>query len=112
MVIYNKGINNGTSSDDGNTVLQITSTEEEKKKVRRLVITDVNTNPVILDVWLERERIVENLPLEVANDIAPERVIDLDIEIPVGQTLKFVLKPQTSGNQGCVSGWVEYEIVA
>ena len=111
MVIYNKGINNGTSSDEGNTVLQITSTAEEKKKVRRLIITDVNTNPVVLEVWLERERICENIPLEVANDIAPERVIDLDVEVPVGQTLKFVLKPQTSGNQGSIDGWVEYEIV-
>lgn len=110
-MIYNKGINNGASSDNGNTVLEITSTEEEKKKVRRLIITDVNTNPVILDVWLERERICESIPLEVANDIAPERVIDLDIEIPVGQTLKFILKPQSSGNQGTIDGWVEYEII-
>jgi len=112
MVIYNKGINGKASSDDGNTVLQITSTEEEKKKVRRLIITDVNTNPMVLEVWLEREKICDDIPLEVANDIMPERVIDLDVEIPVGQTLKFVLKPQTSGNQGTLDGWVEYEIIA
>ena len=112
MVIYNRGINGKASSDDGNIVLQITSTEEEKKKVRRLIITDVNTNPIVLEVWLEREKICDDIPLEVANDIMPERVIDLDVEIPVGQTLKFVLKSQTSGNQGTLDGWVEYEIIA
>ena len=111
MVIYNKGLGRENSSDEGKTIFSLTSKEEEKYKVRRIVITDVNSNPLIMEVWVERDRIGENIPLEVANDLAPERVIDIDAEIPVGHTFSIKIKPQNSGNQGSVRGWVEYEIV-
>jgi len=111
MVIYNKGLSRDGSTDEGREILSLTSKEEEKYKVRRIVITDVVLNPLVMEIWLERDRIGENIPLEVASDIAPERVIDLDIEIPIGYTFKVIIKPQTSGNQGSVRGWVEYEIM-
>jgi len=111
MVIYNKGLSRDNSTDDGKTIFTLTSKEEEKYKVRRMVITDVNTNPLIMEIWVERDRIGENIPLEVVADATPERVIDVDVEIPVGYTFKVIIKPQSSGNQGSVRGWVEYEIV-
>jgi len=111
MVIYNKGLSRDNSTDEGKQIFSLTSKEEEKYKVRRIVITDVNTNPLIMEVWLERDRIGEDIPLEVASDIQPERVIDIDTEIPVGYTFSIKIKPQSSGNQGSVRGWVEYEIV-
>jgi len=111
MVIYNKGLSRDNSTDEGKTIFTLTSKEEEKYKVRRIVITDVNTHPLVMEIWLERDRIGENIPLEVVSDIAPERIIDIDAEIPVGYTFKVIIKPQTSGNQGSVRGWVEYEIV-
>jgi len=111
MVIYNKGLSRDTSTDEGKEILSLTSKEEEKYKVRRIVITDVVTNPLVMEIWVERDRIGENIPLEVASDIAPERIIDLDIEIPVGYTFKVIIKPQSSGSHGSVRGWVEYEIV-
>jgi len=111
MAIYNKGLSTDSSSDEGKEIFSLTSKEEEKYKVRRIVITDVVTNPLIMEIWVERDRIGENIPLEVAADIAPERVIDIDMEIPVGYTFSVKIKPQTSGNQGSVRGWVEYEVV-
>jgi len=110
MVIY-KGLSRDNSTDEGKTIFTLTSKEEEKYKVRRIVITDVVTNSLIMEIWVERDRIGENIPLEVASDIAPERVIDIDMEIPVGYTFSVKIKPQTSGNQGSVRGWVEYEII-
>jgi len=111
MVIYNKGLSRDNSTDEGKEIFSLTSKEEEKYKVRRVIITDVVTNPLLMEVWIERDRIGEDIPLEVAADIAPERVIDIDMEIPVGYTFSIKIKPQNSGNQGSVRGWVEYEIV-
>jgi len=111
MVIYNKGLSRDNSTDEGKEIFSLTSKEEEKYKVRRVIITDVVTNPLLMEVWIERDRIGESIPLEVAADIAPERVIDIDTEIPVGYTFSIKIKPQNSGNQGSVRGWVEYEVV-
>jgi len=111
MAIYNKGLSRENSTNDGKQIFSLTSKEEEKYKVRRIVITDVEDNPLIMEIWVERDRIGENIPLEVANDLAPERVIDVDVDIPVGHTFSIKIKPQNSGNQGSVRGWVEYEIV-
>ena len=110
-MIYNKGLSTEQSTDDGKEIFSLTSKEEEKYKVRRIMITDIKTNPLLMEIWVERDRIGENIPLEVASDIAPERIIDLDTDIPVGHTFSIKIKPQTSGNQGSVRGWVEYEII-
>jgi len=111
MVIYNKGLSRDNSTDEGKKIFSLISKPEEKYKVRRIVITDVNTNPLLMEVWVERDRIGDAIPLEVASDIAPERVIDLDAEIPEGFEFSIIIKPQNSGSQGSVRGWVEYEIV-
>jgi len=111
MAIYNKGLSRENSTNEGKEIFSLTSKAEEKYKVRRIVITDVENNPLIMEIWIERDRIGESIPLEVAGDIAPERVIDIDAVIPVGYTFSIKIKPQNSGNQGSVRGWVEYEIV-
>ena len=110
-MIYNKGLSRDNSTDEGKEIFSLTSKEEEKYKVRRIIITDVNNNPLLMEIWVERDRIGEAIPLEVAEDIQPERVIDVDVEIPVGYTFSVKIKPQTSGSQGSVRGWVEYEII-
>ena len=110
-MIYNKGLSQENSTDEGKEIFSLTSKEEEKYKVRRILITDIKNNPLIMEIWVERDRIGENIPLEPAGDLAPERVIDIDAEIPVGHTFSVKIKPQSSGNQGSVRGWVEYEIL-
>jgi len=111
MVIYNKGLSLENSTNEGKEIFSLTSKGEEKYKVRRILITDVWNYSLYMDVWIEREKICDNVPLTAKTGIMPERVIDIDVEIPVGYTFSIKIKPQTAGNQGAVSGWVEYEII-
>ena len=110
-MIYNKGLSRENSTNEGTKIFSLISKPEEKVKVRRIVITDVLSNPLIMEIWVERDRIGEAIPLEVISDATPERIIEIDAEIPEGYEFSVVIKPQTSGNQGSVRGWVEYEIV-
>lgn len=111
MAVYNKGINAGTSTNAGTSIFTLTSTEEEKKKALRIVLTDIATNAALLDVNLERDKVVDAIPLEVVADATPERVIELDVEIPIGKTLEGILKPQVADSQAVIDGWVEYLIL-
>ena len=109
MIIYSKGIS-VTSTDAGAEAFKITSTEEEKKTVKYIEYTDVVTNPVLIDVWLEREKIVDSLPLEAVANAMPERRIELNVEIPVGETLIGKLTPQVAAAHGVLDGAVYYTI--
>jgi len=109
MVVYSKGFL-VSSSDEGATLFTLTSTDEERKKALRIIYYDV-TDEVDLDVNLEREKIVDGIPIEVIADAMPERVITLDVEIPVGQTLLGLLKSHGAGAPGILSGFLEYEIL-
>lgn len=96
----------------------LTSTEEEKKKVRKLFVyesTTTRNNDAIIRVYLEREKISE-MPVKNFLDFAAAPIyplaageIPLDIEIPVGQTL-FVghVSGATASNMVFTA---EYEIV-
>lgn len=109
MILYCKGIA-VTSTDAGAEAFKITSTEEEKKTVKYIEYTDIGTQPVLLDVWLEREKIVDSLPLEVVADLMPARVIPLEVEIPIGEELIAKLTPQTAATHGTMDGAVYYNI--
>lgn len=109
MIAYSLGIA-ATSTNDGVTAFEITSTEEEKKTVTFIEYTDVTLEPVSLTIWLEREKIVDALPIEEVTLSMPPRRIDLNVEIPVGETLTAKLTPQVSGAQGRMDGWVYYNI--
>ena len=111
MTIYTKGIN-VTSVDAGVSMFTLTSTEEERKKALRIVYCLAETYEATIDVLLEREKIAEDVPVELLAVTAPERVIELDVEIPVGQTLKGILTPETATEQQVFHGHLEYEIVA
>jgi len=110
MTVYTKGIR-VTTVDAGVSMFSLTSTEEEKKKALRIVYCLAETHEAVLNVTLEREKIVENVPIELLAITAPERVIELDVEIPVGQTLEGTLTPETATEQQTFHGFVEYEIV-
>jgi len=109
MIAYSKGIA-VTSTDDGAEAFEITSSEEEAKTALYMEFWDVGTHPVLLTVWLEREKIVDAVPLEVVADLMPVRRIDLNIKVPIGETLTAKLKPQVSGSQGTLDGLVYYNI--
>lgn len=109
MVIYTEGFDHA-STDAGYTLIEVTSTEEETKKVKKIVNSCLTTNAVLIGVSLEREDIAKDVPWETMICRPPHREINLDIDIPVGQTLKVIAKPQVAGSQGTVVGWIEYEI--
>ena len=109
MIAYSLGIA-ATSTDVGVTAFEITSTEEEKKTVTYLEYTDVTLEPVLLTVWLEREKIVDAIPIEEVTLAMPPRRIELNVEVPVGETLTAKLTPQVSAAQGRMDGWVYYTI--
>lgn len=109
MTIFTEGFDHD-STDVGYTLIEITSTEEEPKTVSKVINSCLTTNAVSIDVTLEREDIAKNVPWETMICRPPHREINLDIAIPVGQTLKVIAKPQIAGSQGTVVGWVEYKI--
>jgi len=112
MVIYNKALSDEYSTAEGKEIFSLTSKEEEKYKVRRIIITDVVSSAVVMDVWIEREKIADSIVLMVISDATPERVVDIDAEIPVGYTFSVKIKDKVSGSHGQVVGWVEYEIIS
>jgi len=110
MVKYYKGFEHTNSSDNEEKVETLTSTEEEKKKLNAVVITHRLSHDTLLVAYLEREKIIDNIRIEaspVGND--PYR-LNVDIEIPVGQTFTLMLKNQSAGSNGGVVGYYEYEI--
>lgn len=109
MTKFTKGID-VTSTDAGATAFEITSTEEEKKKANVIHVTAAISQRTTLTVWLEREKVVDDVPIEILGLISGGYDIPLDIVIPVGQTLKGILTPQEAATHGKVHGWVEYEI--
>lgn len=109
MIAYSLGIA-ATSSNEGVTAFEVTSTEEEKKTVDYLEYTDVTLEPIILTVWLEREKIVDAIPIEEVTLAMPPRRIELNVEVPIGETLTAKVTPQVSGAQGRMDGWVYYSI--
>ena len=109
MIAYSLGIST-TSTAAGATAFEVTSTEEEAKTVDFVEYWDIGSNPVFLTVWLEREKIVDSIPLEVVANCMPVRRIDLNVAIPVGETLTAKLISQGSSAHGVMEGMVSYRI--
>jgi len=110
MVKYYKGFEHTNSSDDEEKVVTLTSTEEEKKKLNAVVITHRLTNDTLLIAYLEREKIIDNIRIEASPVGKDPYRLNVDIEIPVGQTFTLMLKNQSAGSNGGVVGYYEYEI--
>lgn len=110
MVTYVKGFKNA-SVDVEVTLVDLTSTEEEKKRLLSVYIQKIVTEELYLNVELEREAIVEDLVMEIDGYAEPAWKIPIDTEIPVGQTVKVLGKSTLSGTPGAVTGYIEYEII-
>ena len=99
-----------TSTASGAEVFSLTSTEEETKHANLIHVQEVLTHKTLLTVWLEREKIADAIPLEEIATVSRGIDIPLDVDIPVGQTLKGVLTDEVAASHGIVSGWLEYEL--
>ena len=104
-----KGIHS-TSTDTGAVAATLSSTTEEPKTLESITITDVSSNPVVVTVYIEREKIVDSIYLPVAAVISPARVITLNRPIPAGQAVSVQVESYTAGAHGVLIGWVNYSI--
>ena len=118
MVKYYKEVTvNGVANEE---VLEdiITSTETFKYKVNRIWFTEVTSTlqgDAQLRVYLEREKILDInykhlLRYSGSNERIDNYAIDLDIEIPVGQTLSVGFVSGATASNFKIA--IEYETVA
>ena len=108
MPFYYKGFDHTNASDDEETVVKLTSTAEEKKKIVAVGIV-YDSNDGILKAYVEREAIVEDLP---TGDITEKQLteIPVGIDLPEGQTFKVTLKNKVAGTNATIRGYIKYEI--
>jgi len=100
------------------TKVFLTSTEEEPKRIKRLFVyesTGTRQNDAIVRVYIERERIAE-FPIAMfldqsTNQLYPQGagVIDIDVELPVGQSL--IVGHVSGSTPSNITFVAEYEIV-
>ena len=99
-----------TSTAAGAEVFSLTSTEEETKHANRIHVHELLNHKTLLTIWLEREKIADAIPLEEIATVSAGFDILLDVDIPVGQTLKGILTDEVAASHGILSGWLEYEL--
>jgi len=110
MTKYYLGFDHTNSTDDEEKVEDLESTEEEPKHLINVVITQRLSNDTLLIGYLEREKIIENVRIEASPENENPYVLNVDLDIPVGQTFTLKLKNQSAGSNGGVVGYFEYEI--
>ena len=107
---YYKGFEHTNSTDDEETIVTLTSTEVQKKTLKRVVITHRLSNDTLLTAYIEREKVIDNIRIEASPFNDKPYVFDSDIEIPPGEMFTLTLKNQSAGSNGGVLGYLEYEI--
>ena len=107
---YYKGFEHTNSTDEEETIVTLTSTEVQKKTLKRVVITHRLSNDTLLTAYIEREKVIDNIRIETSPFNDKPYVFDSDIEIPPGEMFILTLKNQSAGSNGGVIGYLEYEI--
>lgn len=112
MVKYEKGFDHTNTTDVEETIVMLSSTEEEPKRITKIMIVDEPDQDGFLIGYLEREKIMDYCPLFVETFGGIRRDYPIELDIPVGQT--FVLKGinKVAATNFSASGFVEYEIIA
>jgi hypothetical protein len=108
-MVFVKGFDHANSSDEEEEVVSLTSKETEKYKILKIILTSVS-NVGFINAYIEREKIVENLPIEGLN-IQNKFEIPIDEELEIGHTFKVTLKNKVSGTNAEVKGYVLYDII-
>lgn len=96
----------------------ITSTEVEPVTVRKIYITEVSTTPVgdgVLRLYIEREKIAEIPLCNFLTNLTDKKyhsqpVYEINVDIPVGQTLIAGLISSSTASSVAIT--LEYEITA
>jgi len=110
MVKYEKGFDHTNTTDVEEEIVTLTSTEEEPKRITKIMIVDEPDQDGYLTGYIERERIMDKCPLFVETFGGIRRDYPIELDIPIGQT--FVLKGlnKVAATNFSAAGFVEYEI--
>ncbi len=112
MVKYEKGFDHTNTTDEEEAIATLASTEEEPKKITKIMIVDEPDQDGYLYGYIEREKIMDACPLFVETFGGIRREYPIDLDIPVGQT--FILKGinKVAATNFSASGFIEYEITS
>ena len=117
MVKYYKEVTISGTANEETLEDILTSTETSKYKVNRIIFTETTSpqnNDAQLRVYLEREKIldvnvVHTLSNITTNSRVPDPWFDLDLEIPVGQTLTVGFVSGSTASDFKIA--IQYEVV-
>lgn len=110
MTLYEKGFDHTNTTDVEEEVEMLASTEEEPKRVVKVVIVDEPDQDGFLYGYIEREKIMDGCPLFVQTFGAIERHYPIDLEIPIGKIFTLKCKNKVAATNISASGYIEYEI--
>lgn len=111
MVKYEKGFDHTNTTDVEEAIVSLASTEEEPKRITKIMIVDEPDQDGYLTGYLEREKVMDACPLFVETFGGLRRDYPIELVIPVGET--FVLKGinKVAAANFSAAGFVEYEII-
>ncbi|GAH62245.1 unnamed protein product, partial [marine sediment metagenome] len=92
-------------------IVSLASTEEEPKRITKIMIVDEPDQDGFLTGYLEREKIMDSCPLFVETFGGIRRDYPIELDIPVGETFVLKGKNKASATYLSASGFVEYEII-
>jgi len=111
-MLYIKGFSHTNTSDEEEEVVKITSTPEEPKRVKKVVITHRITNDGILNAYIEREKVIANVEVKDSPFDGKQYEFDVDADLPEGQSFTVTLRNKTAGSNAGIVGYVAYEITS
>lgn len=107
---YYEGFAHTNTTDVKEILFTITSSEEEVKTLNRIVLTQRVTNDTLFKLMFEREEIIKDIIVAASPMNENPYVIDVAIDIPLGQTITGYITNRVGGSNGGVIGYFEYQI--
>lgn len=111
MVKYEMGFDHTNTTDDEEEIVRVSSTEEEPKRITKIMIVDEPDQDGYLTGYLGREKIMDSCPLFVETFGGIRRDYPIELDIPVGETFVLKGKNKAAAAYFSASGFVEYEIL-
>ena len=106
--LYYAAINHTNTTNAETAVKNIESTQEEPKKIVAVVISH-NTNSGVMRFYHERDNFGEIITGNL--DTFMGRPIEIDRELPVGESFDITLTHVSAGSNAFVEGFIIYEIM-
>lgn len=105
---YYKVIEHANTTDKEEEVIEITSTEEEKRKINIVKISK-ETNAGYLKFYIDREQTGEHLTAQ----LSIQNFIEFGFgrELALGEIFKITLQNKAIGTNAEIFGLIEYEIL-